>query len=124
MAIGSALAETVESDERTAHSCAADCISCGHTRTIPSARSADMSSSASRANPSLSSRSSATVRPSPADTGVRLPHQVGHSSPKIINSVRSRYRRETSQQQLSRSQQAGRFATDWHRPLDVAAIWD
>jgi hypothetical protein len=72
-AIGSALTETVGSGGRTAHNSAADHISCGHQRTIPSARSADMSSSASRANPSLSSRSSSTVRPSAADTGVRLP---------------------------------------------------
>jgi hypothetical protein len=36
-AIGSPLAETVGSGGRTAHSWAADCISCGHPRTIPSA---------------------------------------------------------------------------------------
>ncbi len=47
-------------------------------------------------NPSLSSRSSATVRLSPADTGVRLPYQVGHYGPKIIKSVRGRNQRETS----------------------------
>jgi hypothetical protein len=98
VAIGSPLAETVGSGGRTAHSSAADCISCGQPRTIPGARSADMSSNASRANPSLSSRSSATVRPSPAGTGVRLPHQAGHSGPKIIKSVRGGYRREPSQQ--------------------------
>jgi hypothetical protein len=44
------------------------------------------SSSASRANPSLSPRSSATERPSPADTSVRLPDQVGHCGTKIMNS--------------------------------------
>jgi hypothetical protein len=96
MAIGSALGETVGSGGRTAHSSAVDRISCGHPRTIPSARSADMSSSASRANPSLSSRSSATVRPSPADTGVRLPHQLGHCGTKIVNSFPHRSRRKTS----------------------------
>ena len=68
----------------------------GQPRTIPSARSADMSSSASRANPLLSSRSSATVRPSLADIGVRLPHQVRHRGSKIIKSVRARYRRDTA----------------------------
>jgi hypothetical protein len=54
MAIGSPLAETVGSAGSPAHSSAADCINCGHPRTIFSARSADMSSIASRANPSRS----------------------------------------------------------------------
>jgi hypothetical protein len=63
-AIGSPLAETVGSSGRTAHSWAADCISCGQPRTIPGARSRDMSSSASRANPSLSSRELSDLRAS------------------------------------------------------------
>jgi hypothetical protein len=92
MAIGSPVAETVASGRRTAHSWTADCISCGHPRTIPNARSADLLSSASRANPSLSS----SARPSRADTGARLPYQVGHRGPKIINSVPRRHGRDTS----------------------------
>jgi hypothetical protein len=117
MAIGSPLAETVGSARRTAHSSAAS-----HPRTIPSARSADMSSSASHAIPSRLSRSSATLRPSPADTGVRLPHQVGHCDPKIINSVRGRHRCESSQAKAPPTQQAGRFVTDRRRAVDVGAV--
>ena len=119
-AIGSAPAESVGSTGRTAHKSAAECISCGQPGTISSARAADMSSSASRANPSLSSRSSVTMRPSRADTGVRLPYQVGHYGPKIINSFPRRYRRETSQQRLRRPQQAGRFV---HRPALARRRW-
>ena len=36
------------------------------------------------------------MRPSRADTSVRLPYQVGHCGLKIIKTVRSRYLRETS----------------------------
>jgi hypothetical protein len=52
------------------------------------------------------------------------PTRSATGGPKIINSVRSRYRRETLQQELRRPQQAGRFVTDWHRPLDVGPVRD
>ena len=50
--------------------------------------------------------------------------RVGHCGLKIIKSVRGRYRRETSQQELRQPQQAGRFATGRHRPVDVGAVRD
>jgi hypothetical protein len=99
IATGSPLAETVGSGGRMAHSSAADLISWGHSRTMPSARLADISSNASRASRSLSARSSPTLRRSSVDTGVRLPHQVGHGPLQIEQRLGRAGCRQPMQQQ-------------------------